>query len=67
MPLRFLERSKGDVVVAVVTVLHAGTVALIAPASCRNDESISSPRDLRTHILRLWGPKTILYKAFGLF
>ena len=26
-----------------------------------------SPRDLRTHILRLLGPKTILYKAFGLF
>ena len=28
------------------------------------------PRDLRTHILRLLGPKTvlsILYKAFGLF
>ena len=24
------------------------------------------PRDLRTHILRLLGPKTILYKAFGL-
>ena len=24
-------------------------------------------RDLRTHILRLLGPKTILYKAFGLF
>ena len=26
-----------------------------------------NPRDLRTHILRLLGPKTILYKAFGLF
>ena len=26
-----------------------------------------SPRDLRTHILRLLGPKTILYKAFGLY
>ena len=25
------------------------------------------PRNLRTHILRPWGPKTILYKAFGLF
>ena len=25
------------------------------------------PRDLRTQILRLLGPKTILYKAFGLF
>ena len=25
------------------------------------------PRALRIHILRLWGPKTILYKAFGLF
>ena len=24
-------------------------------------------RTLRTHILRLWGTKTILYKAFGLF
>ena len=24
-------------------------------------------RALRTHILRLLGPKTILYKAFGLF
>ena len=24
------------------------------------------PRDLRTHILRLLGAKTILYKAFGL-
>ena len=23
------------------------------------------PRNLRTHILRLLGPKTILYKAFG--
>ena len=26
-----------------------------------------NPRDRRTHILRLLGPKTILYKAFGLF
>ena len=26
-----------------------------------------SPRDLRTHILRAFGPKTIVYKAFGLF
>ena len=26
-----------------------------------------NPRDLRTHILRLLGPKTILYKVFGLF
>ena len=26
-----------------------------------------NPRDLRTHILRLSGPKTRLYKAFGLF
>ena len=26
-----------------------------------------NPRHLRTHILRLLGPKTILYKAFGLF
>ena len=25
------------------------------------------PRNLRTHILRLLGPKTILYKALGLF
>ena len=25
------------------------------------------PRDLRTHILRLLGSKTILYKAFGLY
>ena len=25
------------------------------------------PRNLRTHILRLLGPKTILHKAFGLF
>ena len=24
-----------------------------------------TPRDLRTHILRLCGPKTILHKAFG--
>ena len=24
------------------------------------------PRNLRTHILRLLGPKTIPYKAFGL-
>ena len=28
---------------------------------------LAYPRDLRTHILRLLGPKTILYKAFGLF
>ena len=28
---------------------------------------LSYPWDLRTHILRLLGPKTILYKAFGLF
>ena len=28
---------------------------------------VYTPRDLRTHILRLLGPKTILYKAFGLF
>ena len=27
----------------------------------------TTPRALRTHILRLLGPKTILYKAFGLF
>ena len=27
----------------------------------------SNPRDLRTHILRLLGPKAILHKAFGLF
>ena len=27
----------------------------------------SYPRDLRTHILRHLGPKTILYMAFGLF
>ena len=26
-----------------------------------------NPRNLRTHILRLLVPKTILYKAFGLF
>ena len=26
-----------------------------------------SPRDLRTHKLRLLGPKTILYEGFGLF
>ena len=26
-----------------------------------------SPKALRTHIIRLLGPKTILYKAFGLF
>ena len=26
-----------------------------------------NPRNLRTHILRLLGPKTILYKAFDLF
>ena len=26
-----------------------------------------NPRNLRTHIFRLLGPKTILYKAFGLF
>ena len=26
-----------------------------------------NPRDLRTHILRLLGPKTILHKALGLF
>ena len=25
-----------------------------------------NPRDLRTHILRLLGPKAILYEAFGL-
>ena len=25
------------------------------------------PRDLRTHFLRLLGPKTMLYKAFGRF
>ena len=28
---------------------------------------VYNPRDLRTHVLRFWGPKTILYKAFGLF
>ena len=27
----------------------------------------SNPMALRTHILRLLGPKTMLYKAFGLF
>ena len=27
----------------------------------------SNPRNLRTHILRLLGPKTIVYKALGLF
>ena len=32
-----------------------------------NASKVSFPRDLRTHILRLLGPKTILYKAFGLF
>ena len=26
-----------------------------------------NPKAARTHILRLWGPKTILCKAFGLF
>ena len=26
-----------------------------------------NPKALRTHIWRLLGPKTILYKAFGLF
>ena len=26
-----------------------------------------NPKALRTHILRLLGPKTILYKAFGPF
>ena len=33
-------------------------------------EAIGFPtfsRSLRTHIVRLLGPKTILYKAFGLF
>ena len=25
------------------------------------------PKALRTHILRLWGLKTILYRAFGPF
>ena len=29
--------------------------------------SSSYPRALRTHILRLLGPKTILYKALNLF
>ena len=29
--------------------------------------STLDPTDLGTHILRLFGPKTILYKAFGLF
>ena len=28
---------------------------------------ITNPKALRTHILRLLGPKTILYEAFGLF
>ena len=28
---------------------------------------LSSPRNLRTHVLRLLGPKTIVYKAFDLF
>ena len=30
-------------------------------------EEIYNPKALRTHILRLLGPKTILHKAFGLF
>ena len=36
--------------------------------SARSPRSCSSlnPRNLRIHILRLLGPKTILYKAFGL-
>ena len=32
-----------------------------------NDQVELVPRNLRTHILRLLGPKTMLYKAFGLF
>ena len=29
--------------------------------------SLNYPKALRTHIVRLLGPKTILYKAFGPF
>ena len=41
-------------------------------APCARDHASAAgmwlfPRDLRTHILRPLGPKTILYKAFGLF
>ena len=37
-------------------------------ASCtRNRGLYPNPKALRTHIAGLTGPKTLLYKAFGLF
>ena len=32
-----------------------------------SNSPLYNPKALRTHILRLLGPKTILFKAFGLF
>ena len=37
------------------------------PDLASNPDYVCIPRNLRTHILRRLGPKTILYKAFGLF
>ena len=39
--------------------LRFGVLGLIGSRVC--------PKALRTHVFRLLGPKTILYKAFGLF
>ena len=33
----------------------------------RGTIGLPNPKALRTHILWLLGPKTVLYKAFGLF
>ena len=40
---------------------------VIGGMECRSGPGSAFPRDLRTHKLRLLGPKTILCKAFGLF
>ena len=39
----------------------------LSSTAIRRNHKPYYPRDLRTRILRLSGPKTILYKAFGLF
>ena len=35
-----------------------------SPINPKLSSQLPYPRDLRTHILRLLGPETILYKAF---
>ena len=53
-------------VISIVTLLITVLITTHEPP-CRDAPSPAARCLIRTHILRLLGPKTILYKAFELF